>query len=194
MFITYKCFDKNKINYLSVSDSYNKYNDYIYEYLKSNNRLSSFNTDFINDGIDDIYRDIVNNRTIRINNNDLYLKKLLRESDLVVIDIGMYELKNCYDKYYMTKNKECFSKMYSDYELLVNEITKYAKGTIVFMGLYNPTNYYDSSTDSFFYDIDIKLGELMINNGVNYINRYELIKNKQNIHYQLASIIEFYMK
>ena len=195
LFLIYHLFDKNKVNYVSVSENLYSYNDYVKDYLISKKRLNSFNTEFINNSINNLYKDLKNNRTIRVNNNDYYFKKVLRESDFVVINIGMTELNNSYDKYDMNKNNSFFSKMYLDIERFIQEIKKYAQGKILFIGLYNPSNYYDANTDRFFYDVNIKLNELMLKNNIIYIDLYEMAKNnKENIQEKIANIINFYLE
>ena len=197
LFIIYNLFN-NKINYVSISDYSiiipNNYNNYIYKYLHNKKRLGTFNTEFINEDINNLYKDLLSNRTIRVNNNDYYFKKVLRESDLVVINVGMNVISAKYDKYNMEKNRDLFLKVYQNVEKLIIEIKKYAKGKIIFIGPCNPTNYYDANTDRFFYDINNKLNELMINNNVIYIELYELVKSNNNIQRKLANIIEFYLE
>ena len=208
IYLIYLYFSHTSINYLSISDNVmigeNNYNNYIYEYLHNKKKLNEFNSYFTNYTISLIYQDIKNNRTIRVNNNDYYFKKSLRESDFVVISIGMEELSNNYNKYDMNKNYKYFDKMYFDIEKLVKEIKKYAQEKVIFLGFYNPTNYYDAKTDEFFYDIDIRLNRLMINNNITYIDLYELIKGNNykeknsvylnsKAHQKIANIIEFYI-
>lgn len=215
IFLIYKQFDNHKINYLSIGDglirgmnSFNVenygYNDYIYEYLKQKNKLNSFNNSFYNTKIMNLLEDIKKNRTIWSRNSEFYLKKLLRESDFLVISIGMEELAKNYNSDNMDDNYIFFNKMYIAIEKLIIEIKKYAKGKIVFIGYFNPTNYYDSKTDEFFYNVDIKLNRLMMNNNITYIDLYEMVKGrrfKDNIktpflnvkgYKKLAEIIEFY--
>ena len=195
LFLIYCLFDKNKVNYVSISDNLYKYNDYVKDYLISKNRLNSFNTEFINDSINNLYKDLKNNRTIRVNNNDYYFKKILRESDFVVINVGMNEFSSSYDKYDMDKNNIYFSKMYLNIERFIHEINKYAQSKILFMGLYNPYDYYDANTDRLFDDINIKLNELMLKKNIIYIDLYEMAKdNKENIQEQIANIINFYLE
>ena len=74
------------------------------------------------------------------------------------------------------------------------------------MGYYNPTDYYDSKTDEFFCDIDIKLNRLMMINDISYIDLYEQVKGnryKDNLNStflnirgneKIAEIIEFYFE
>ena len=109
----------------------------------------------------------------------------------------MEELTNCFDKYNMNNNYSCFNKMYTNISLLINEIKKYAYGKIIFLGYYNPTNYYDGNIDRFFYDVNIKLERLMINNDVIYIDLYELYKENKHdssLNIKIGNIIMFYLK
>ena len=176
IFIIYSNFNNDSINYISFNDTLNcyNYNDIIKNYL--NNQLLNYNDLFINKDINSLIKDIKNNKTIRYNDKDYYIKKDLRESDVLVIFIGEEELSKNYSKFDMNKNYYYFNKMYNDIELLINEINKYAKGKIMFLGYYNPTNFYDSKTDEFFFDIDSRLSNLMIKNNINYIKLYEMVK------------------
>ena len=180
IYLIYIYFNHTNINYLSISDncfiSDNNYNNYIYNNLKNKKMINEFNSYFTNYSISLIYDDIRNNRTIRVNNYDYYFKKSLRESDFVVISVGMEELSNNYNKYDMKENYSYFSKMFLDIETLINEIRKYAQDRIVFLGFYNPTDYYDAKVDEFFFYMDTKLNRLMINNNIIYLDLYEPIK------------------
>ena len=187
----------NKTNYVSITDYYinnSNYNNYIYDYLNTNNKLGTFINEFNNKDIKKIYVDIKNNRTIRVNNKDLYFKKVLRESDIVVINVGMSELSRNYDKYEMKNNNDVFEKIFFNLQILMNELKKYSKGTIIYVGLYNPTNYYDASVDSFFNNLNHKLRKLMEENGIVYLDIYELYKNdKHAIDRKIADIIKYYI-
>ena len=203
IFFIYNGFNNKKINYVSIGDNLiNGYNKYVLKYLDNSNRLGNANT-FINNSIKGLYSDIKKNKTIRSNDNDYFIKKVLRESDILVISIGMQELFNNYDKYDMNHNYKILNKIYNDLDILLNEIRKYAKGTIIFLGYYNPTNYYDSKTDEFFFNIDIKLNKLM-GDDIIYIDLYKLVKghqykNKDSIYLnedaykKISNIIEFYI-
>lgn len=181
------------------------YSDYLKIDLENKIKLMEFNPYFVNENVLNLYQDIINNRTIKVDNKDYYFKKSLRESDFVVISVGMEELGNNYNKYNMKDNYDYFNKMYLNIEKLIKEIRKYAQDKVVFLGYYNPTNYYDSKVDEFFYDMDIKLNRLMLNNDVTYIDLYELVKGNNykeknsvylnNLAYKkIASILEFYIK
>ena len=207
IYLIYCYFDKTSINYLAISDNIMavnpNYSNYLKKYLK-NQTFNEYNPYFINYNAILLYHDIKNNRTIRINNTDYYFKKSLRESDIVVISVGMEEFSNNYHKYEMKNNDSYFNKMYLDIEKLICEIKKYAKDKIIFIGYYNPTNYYDSKVDEFFFNIDIKLNRLMINNDITYISLYELVKGnnykyKDSVYLNsdanknIAQIIKFYL-
>ena len=173
--------NKDKINYVLVSDNYNNINDYLIDPKIINN----YNL-FTNNSIIKMQEDIINNRTIRINNREYYFKKVLRESNLVVINIGMKELKNCFNNQVMESNYICFDNMYSNITKLIKELRKYAQEKIVFLGYYNPTNYYDANIDELFYNFDIRLTKLMKEYHINYVSLYNLFKNgeyknKENI-------------
>ena len=203
IYIIYSNFNNNLVNYVSFNDTLNcyNYNEIIKNYL--NDHLLNYNNLFINKDINSLIKDIKNNKTIRFNDRDYYIKKDLRESDVLVIFIGEEELSKNYSKFDMNKNYYYFNKMYNDIELLINEINQYAKGKIMFLGYYNPTNYYDSKTDEFFFDIDNRLSNLMIKNNINYIKLYEIVKGNNyksdEIHLniegnrEIAKIIKTYL-
>ena len=193
IYLIYSLFNVKKANYVSISDEmFNDYNGYLKEYLVNSNRLNDFNDYFNSSSITNLYKDIRNNRTIRKNNNEYYLKKVLRESDVLIISVGMKELSDNFDKYDMSKNNIYFNELYSNIDRLIKEIKKYAYGTIIFIGYFNPTNYYDANIDRFFYDINIKLNKLMMDNNNIYLDLYETVKeNKDSIKTIVSSIIYY---
>ncbi len=173
-----------KINYVSIGNSLleNDYDSYIKDYLGKSHSLRNFNTLFKNNKIDGLMQDIKNNRTIWVKDDEYFLKKTLRESDVLVISIGMEELNNNYDINNINNNYCYFSKMIIKIENLLKEIRKYAQDKILFLGYFNPTNYYDSRTDEFFFDVDYKLSLLMDKYDIIYLPIYETVKsnNYQN--------------
>ena len=207
IYVIYVLFNvSRKINYVSISDSvmHNSFDNVIYDYLYNKKQINTYNNYFYNSTILKVYQDIKNNRTLKIDSEIYYLKKVLRESDVVVISVGMEELASNFDKYNYKSNYSFFNNMYYNIELLISEIKKYAYGKIIFLGYYNPTNYYDANVDRFFYDVNIKLERLMIDNNVIYLDLYELIKdnnyqekNKAYLNKQanrkIAKMIEFYL-
>ena len=132
---------------------------------------------FSNNSIQKVYQDIVDNHSIIINGDIVYFKKVLRESDVVIIDLGMDELSNHFNKYDMNSNYNYFDTILLSIKDLISEIKKYCYGKIVFLGFYNPKPYYDSKIDQFFYEIDLNLNQLMKENNIIYLPLYELIKS-----------------
>ena len=190
IYLIYNHYSVNNINYVSISSN-NSYDKYII------NDVYSYNNHFNSSTIKDLTYDIINNRTIKVDNNIYYLKKVLRESDVLVINIGMEELTNYFNKYDMNNNYLYFNKMYLEIKELINEIKKYSFGKIIYLGYYNPTNYYDSNIDRFFYDINIKLERLMVDNNIIYLDLYELIKGNKDsliINKKIANSIKYYLK
>ena len=144
LFGIYKFFDEPKINYISIGDSlingvnpYNiegyGYNNYVKNYLERNDLLRSFNNYYYNNSLKGLTEDIKNNRTIMVNNEEYFLKKMLRESDLIVISSGMDELSFNYQEDNMDYNYQYFNKMYYDIEELIIEIKKYSINDIIFI-------------------------------------------------------------
>lgn len=199
LFGIYKLFDEPKINYMSIGDSlingvnpYNiegyGYNNYVKNYLERNNLLRSFNNYYYNNSLKGLKEDIKNNRTIMVDNKEYFFKKMLRESDIIVISSGMDELSFNYHEDDMAYNYQYFEKMYSDIESLITEIKKYSINNIIFIGYYNPTKIYTSDVDEFFCSINEKLSNLMKTNNIIYLDIYEEIKagnyldNPKNYH------------
>lgn len=154
-----------RTNYLLINDSVNDLSSYI---SISNNKLISVNRNTINS----LYKSIINNDTI----NDSYFKKTLRESDIIIINIGMEEISNFIINNDINKNYVYFSKLVSDINNLISEIRKYNYSKIIFVGYYNPIKYYDSKIDSFFYNLELELNNLLKEKDIMYIPMYEIIK------------------
>ena len=185
--LIYNLFCNHKPNYVSISDISINNN------LINLNKLGKYNS-FYSPTIIDVYQDIKNNKTIKVDGEIYYLKKVLRESDIVVISVGMQELSSNFSKFDMNSNYNYFNKMYLNIIELIKEIKRYAYGKIIFVGYCNPTNYYDANIDRFFYDVNIKLERLMIDNDIIYLDLYELKKENTDYDKKLANAIMFYIK
>lgn len=188
LFGIYKLFDEPKINYLSIGDSlingvnsYNiegyGYNNYIKNYLERNNKLRSFNNYYYNNSLKGLCEDVKNNRTILVDDKEYFLKKILRESDVVVISSGMDELAFNFQADNMGYNYKYFEKLYNDIQELIIEIKKYSINNVIFIGYYNPTKNYTSDIDEFFCSMNNRLSQLMKKNEIIYIDIYEEIKS-----------------
>ena len=126
---------------------------------------------------------------------EYYLKKSLREGDYVIVSVGMKEIIDKYDKLNMNNNLSLFNKMYLDIENLIAELRKYSNN-IIFIGYYNPTNYYDSKVDELFFNFNNRLNKLMTYYDISYLDIYELFKsdnNKNSIYKKLSSMLKFYL-
>lgn len=179
-------FNNEDNNYVLIRDN-NKLNNYIMEcYLVNNKKVNDL---FSSPSIIKSYQDIKNNRTIKVNDNLYYFKKVLRESDVLVINVGMEELTLSFNNNNLKANYELLNRMYNDIEKLIKEIQKYAFGKIIFIGYYNPTNYYDAYIDELFYSINSNLEKLMNKNGIIYVDLYEKIKANENI----TDILKIYL-
>ncbi len=179
-------FNNKDNNYVLIRDN-NKLNNYIMECYSVNNK--KVNDLFSSPSIIKSYHDIKNNRTIKVNDNLYYFKKVLRESDVLVINVGMEELTISFNNNNLKANYELLNRMYNDIEKLIKEIQKYAFGKIIFIGYYNPTNYYDAYIDELFYSINSNLEKLMNKNGIIYVDLYEKIKANENI----TDILKIYL-
>lgn len=198
VFLVFVFSKDNKLNYLSIGDTLTRginsydligygYNDYVKNYLKRNNLLRNFNTNYYNNSIIGFEDDIKNNKTLLINDNEYYLKKVLRESDLLVVSLGMDELA-----YYFNDDiddiHQHFDKMLVNLEDFINAVVEYAKNDIIFIGYYNPTKNYTSDIDELFYYIDDKLMTMLNKHDIHYISIYEKVKggkyldNDNNYH------------
>ena len=197
VFLIFMYSSDNKINYLSIGDTLTRginsydvigygYNDYVKNYLNRNDLLRSFNNDYYNNSIIGFENDIINNKTIVLNDKEYYIKKMLRESDLLVISLGMDELA-----YYFNNSDRIhqeFDKMLLNLEDFINVVRDYTKNKIVFVGYYNPTKNYTSDIDELFYYIDDSLIKMLNKYDVDYISIYEKVKsgnyldNNKNYH------------
>lgn len=160
VFFTYSIFiNKNsKVYYVALGDSiaegytpYHEvdygYTDYVADYLKKENNLSFFTKRYAKSGytIEDLKRDIDNNKEIEIDNKKYYLKQVLRESDLVTLTIGANDfikgmsLDDIPTKLLDTKNiKSRIDELVKDFNDLLILIKQYAKEEIIVTGYYNP--------------------------------------------------------
>ncbi len=123
VFIIYKAFSNEKINFLSIGD---------YKITNENlNNIDSFssviNEDYL---IIDLTSDIYNNK-----NN---LKSKLSKSDILLVSIGESDIKNIiHNSNNILNNYNEIDKIITSYKILIEQIKKYARGKIIVMGVYN---------------------------------------------------------
>ena len=88
-----------KTNYLLINDSIiSDLNNYLT--VSKKDKIYQFS----NNSIHKVYQDIINNNSIKINDDIFYFKKVLRETDIIIISLGMEELNSNFDKYNMNNN------------------------------------------------------------------------------------------
>ena len=145
------------------------------EYLESKNKLSSYNTTYTNNDyrITDLLRIIEYNEEEIVNDKPLSIHKLLKESDIITLSIGMNELY-----YKLTINTDniysYIDEMMEDMSKLFHEINKYNHKQVFVLGYYNITN---DNQDIFNY-ANIKLKNLCLKEGYTYIPLNSILNDK----------------
>ena len=197
----YKATYHKSYNYIALGDgvtggvnSYGvedySYSDYLKDELNNNKRLIFYTKDFSVKGysINDLYEDITNNKVINIDGKKTSIRKALRESNLVTISIGSNDFLKLFsysiddnviekiksDKTYYFKR---IDKIISDYDKLVREIKKYAKGRIILIGYYNPKiggNIFDEIVRYSNYMVELMADD----NNIDFIDISDEINNK----------------
>ena len=206
VFIIYKGFSKNnsKIIYIPLGDSIAEgmtpyhnidygYTDYIKDYLKKNNRLSFYTKKYTKSGytIEDVENDINNNKVIVEDDKKLYLKEILRESDLVTVTVGAnnfikgLNLNNIASKILdMEGTKKEADNITNKLKDLLILIKKYAKNQIIVTGYFNPlprlemykneideiVKYYNNEVETICDELDIT-----------YVDIFEVLKDKDSL-------------
>lgn len=190
IFIIYNVSKTDKLNYIALGDSLAEgmnpygeigysYTDYLADYLKNNNKLSSYTKKYTKSGY--ITDNIIND----INNNN-ELKKDLRESDLVTISIGANDFLKNINLREMTVNnikeiKTTTTDIFPKIEKTIKEVRKYAKNKIIIVGYYNPIpflfNTNSNDLDTLFAYIDEEYQRIADVYDCYYISLYLLFKN-----------------
>lgn len=192
IFLIYKLTFKYGINYVALGDSLSNgkspygnnnygFTNYISDYLEEFNILNNFNSTFISNEyrINDIYN--------AIKFNDKNIKRLLRESDLVTITIGIndlfYDVNTDNMDVVLKNNRELNIKLNEiiyNYNNLLKEIRKYAKKDIIIIGYYNPFPYitnYKKEIDRLMIDFNNKCRNIAIENNIHYIDIFDIFDN-----------------
>lgn len=156
IYFIYLFTNKNNLTYIAIGDSLATgqnsyggnsygYTNFVKDYLSQNHNLNLYSDYFSskNKDISTLYNDILKDENIVIDNNSYNLKRLLQESDIITISIGLNDL--IYE--YSLKNKENLSAyeenrivdyVYTNYSNLINEIRRYTKRKLYIVGY--PTN------------------------------------------------------
>lgn len=160
------------------------YSDYVKDYLQEKEMLRSYNNSFgsANYNVNDLKEDIETNKRKNIDNNEVSIRKVLRESDIVTISIGMNDFLSLFNNNFDYDNIEeiinhkslCLNRMdkiIQDIDNMLTELKKYAKGDIILLGYYNPFPYFESYKNEI--DSLIEYGN----------SKLVQICNRQNIYY-----------
>ena len=161
IFSIYYLFNPKDKIYVALGDFYPKghtednlyeygYKDYVKDYLKQDNKLRYYEDAYVKEEytIKRLYNDIKNNDFIIHNSNVISIKKELREADYITITIGLNDIFNDLKiiniEELETVDDNDFnnsvSKSIKDYDVLLTEIKKYAKGKIIIV----PYNIYNN--------------------------------------------------
>lgn len=190
IFGIYYLFNNNKMNYIALGDSLAQgmnpygevgysYTDYFADYLKDNNKLSSYTKKYTKSG----YTTTELITELKVNN---LLKKDLRESDLVTVSIGANDFLNNINIKSLNINeisslKEIVTTILPNIDKCIKEIRKYAKEDMIIIGYYNPIpflfNTSGNDLDTLFAYIDDEYQKITDKYDAIYISLYQLFKN-----------------
>ena len=206
VFFTYNKFIKqnSKIIYIPLGDSIAEgmtpyhsidygYTDYIKDYLSDNNKLSFYTKKYTKSGytIEDIKKDINNNKTIVEDNKTYYLKEILRESDLVTVTVGANDLMKGMSlddipmKLLNIKSiKKDIDDVIKSYKDLLKLIKQYAKEEIIVTGYFNPLpkmTQYKEEIDEIVKYFNYSIEEICNDLNVKYVDLFDSLNNKKDI-------------
>ena len=146
-------------------------------YLKKNKIINKYNNYYINQDyrIIDLINTIKYNEEIKINDKPISIHRLLKNSDILIISIGMNDI------YYKlnddTKNIYTYmNDMVNNMEILLEEINKYNYKQVFILGYYNITNKHQ---DLFTY-LNYKIKKVVDKYNYTYIEADSIIKNNPN--------------
>lgn len=209
----YNFYNDDKINYVALGDSlaagenpYKEigygYADNIKEYLESKDKLNSYTKDYAQSGdtTEDLLEKIQDNVKVKMNEEEVGIKRALREAHLVTISIGANDLLRNIDMRDMQlASKEELEDIEEEIELItesvenvIAEVKKFAKKDILLIGYYNPINknlLKDKKMDEFIDKIDSLYTEICAKQEITYIKISDIFKehddylpNPFNIH------------
>lgn len=160
IYLIYNLNNKNNITYISIGDSLSLgensygatnygYSDYFKDYLEKNNLLATYNKTYTSKTktINDLYKEVLLDDQTLIDNNSYNLKRLLRDSEIVSLSIGLndlifeYSLKNGQITEY--EEDRIINTVFNNYKNLIEEIKKYYHYPIYIIGYYENNTKYD---------------------------------------------------
>jgi len=180
--------NNNRLDYMDIGDSSslginsygNKtygYNDYIKNYLETNNFLNSYNNIFSKSKyrISELNNDIINNKDVIYNNRTYNIRKSLRETDLLTIFIGMDEVIDLINR----NNTSEIDNLINNMDNLIKNIKLYCKNKIILIGYYNP--YDNIDLYKLFSYISDKYIEIAKKYNIIYVDINNIVSNDKTI-------------
>lgn len=198
IFLIYKKGNSNQIIYVALGDSLAQgttpygnisysYVDYLADYLKENHTLKYYTKAYTQNGYKttNIINQINNNTAIKTENKTTYIKELLRSSDLVTISIGFDDFHETLNQ--ITPDNNLYQKINNtslEISNMLKLVKKYAKGTIILVGYYNPlANKIDNShkINKYITYSDKVLQKICKDNGIQFVKISDIFS--QNTDY-----------
>ncbi len=170
-YLIYELTDNDNLTCLVIGDSIA---DNIY--LRENKKINNYNNQFINKDyrMIDLLHIIKYNEEINYQNKTISIHQLLKQSDIVIISIGMNDIyakleddpKNMYTY---------LNEMVNNMELILDEISRYKNAKIIVLGYYN---IFDKKNDLFTY-INYKIKRITEKHDYIYIDTNKNLNNNQ---------------
>ncbi len=206
VFSTYSLFiNKNKKKiYIALGDSiaegmnsYSQvdygYTDYIKDYLKEKNILEFYTKLYSKSGYTtrDLKTDIENNKVVEVDNKKIYLKEILRESDLITLTIGANDLLRDFDLLNISsklanveENKRKVDQIAIEVKETIKLIKIYARNQIIVTGYYNPlprNKDIKQEIDEIVKYYNNEIEEICEELNVTYIDIFEIFNNNEEL-------------
>ena len=146
-------------------------------YIKNNELINEYNNNFINENyrIIDLINVIKYNEEIEINNKTLSIHRLMKNTDILIISIGMNDI---YSKL-NNETKDIYSyinEMVNNMEILLDEINNYKYQKVIILGYYN---IYNDNNDLFTY-LNYKMKIITNKYNYEYLELNNILKNNHN--------------
>ena len=173
-YLIYNLTEDNSLSYLSIGD---KISDN--PYIKNNKQIKEYNNLYTNEDyrIVDLINIIKYNKEIYLDNKPISIHRLLKNTDILIISIGMNDLY-----YKLNSNNESIytyiNDMVNNMEILLQEIDKYSYKKVFILGYYNITN---EDNDIFTY-LNYKMKRIIKNNNYEYIDLNNILRNNPKFY------------
>ena len=181
----------DKKNYLVIGDSLSKgineygvvsygYSDFIKDYLEDKKILKNYNKTYtdVNYKLSDIVKILEYNES----KNNMSLNRLIKEADIITISLGIDEIY-----YKINKNNQniytYIDNMISDYNKILNYISKFHHDKVYILGYYNTTK---NNIDIFNY-ANYKLEVLTKKYNYTYIDLAKILDNNPTYISQISN-------